>query len=267
MAMNATMQDPAIPERKRMEKFLPWYIAGRLNRDDRMQVEQYLRSHPDFAPNVERVKSEHDELVQLYESLGAPKGGALARLMASIDGQGMRRIEVEPPKGFVARVGAWFKDLTPQQLALAASVALGVFVVQAAAITLLATKGRVQPTDTAQTRTLPQTTVQAPRLPTLAQPNNTPSATATLARDARVTGGSYLTVTFVDSAKAPEIANFLSRYGASVAEVKDGKYRIKLLDTSATTAEPQQGPPRDLLAVARQMRSEQALVRGVEVMK
>lgn len=265
--MNATMHDPAIPERKRMEKFLPWYIAGRLTRDDRIEVEAYLRSHPDFAPNVERVKSEHDELVQLYESLGAPKGGALARLMTSIDAEGVRRIQPETPKGIVSRVGAWFKDLTPRQLALAASVALAVFVVQAAAITMLATKGRVHPAETAQTRPLPQpqTTAQAPRLPTLAPPTQ-PSATATLARDARVTGGSYLTVTFADSAKAPEIAAFLSRYGASVAEVKDGKYRIKLLDVSATTAATQ-GPPRDLVAVATQMRSEQSLVRGVEVMK
>lgn len=264
--MNATMHDPAIPERKRMEKFLPWYIAGRLSRDDRMQVEAYLRGHPDFAPNIERVKSEHDELVQLYESLGAPKGGALARLMTSIDGDGVRRIEPQQSRGVLARVGAWFKDLTPQQLALAASVAVGVFVVQAAAITLLATKGRVHQTDTAQTRAVPQTTAQAPRLPTLAQPNQ-PSATATLARHAIVTGGSYLTVTFADSAKAPDIAAFLSRYGASVAEVKDGKYRIMLLDTSAVQTTSQQSPPRDLLAVAGQMRAEQNLVRGVEVMK
>lgn len=265
--MNVSMHDPAIPEIKRMEKFLPWYIAGRLTRDDRMQVEEYLRRHPEFAPNVERVKSEHEELVQLYESLGAPKGGALARLMTSIDSNGVRRIEAEPPQGFVARIGAWFKDLTPQQLALAASVAVGVFVIQAAAITMLATKARVQPAETAQSRVAPpQTTAQAPRLPSLAQPSQ-PSATATLAKDAVVTGGSYLTVTFAETAKAPEIAAFLSRHGASVAEVKDGKYRIKLLDTSAAQGTSQQGPPRDLLAVASQMRSEQALVRGVEVMK
>jgi hypothetical protein len=263
MAMSVKMQDPAIPERKRMEKFLPWYIAGRLNRDDRMQVEEYLRGHPDFAPNVERVKSEHDELVQLYESLGAPKGGALARLMTSIDSQGVRRIEQQSPKGILARLGAWFKDLTPQQLALAASVAVGVFVVQAAAITMLATKGRVGPTETAQSR--PQITVQAPRLPTAAQPSQ--PAVATLARDAVVTGGSYLTVTFADTAKAPEIATFLTRYGAAVAEVKDGKYRIKLLDISAVQGSTQQGPPRDLVAVASQMRKEQSLVRNIEVMK
>ncbi|KAB2850798.1 MAG: hypothetical protein F9K44_03720 [Hyphomicrobiaceae bacterium] len=261
--MSVMMQDPAIPERKRMEKFLPWYIAGRLSRDERMQVEEYLRRHPDFAPNVERVKSEHDELVQLYESLGAPRGGALAKLMTSIGEDGVRRIEAVGSGGLIARIGAWFKDLTPQQLAFAASVAVGVFVVQAAAITMLATKGRVQPTETAQSR--PQATAQAPRLPTAAQPSQT--AVATLARDAVVTGGSYLTVTFADTAKAPEIAAFLTRYGASVADVKDGKYRIKLLDLSAVQGSTRQGPPRDLLAVATQMRGEQSLVRHIEVMK
>src|ERR1700741_1281260 len=78
------MNELSTDEREEIEMLLPWYVTGRLDARDRAKVESYLASHPDVAAQLDLVRDEREQAILGNEARGAPSGGALDRLMASL---------------------------------------------------------------------------------------------------------------------------------------------------------------------------------------
>ena len=52
-----------------IQKLLPWYVTGRLDRADRNKVESYLRQHPDVAGQLSLIREEREGAIHANESL------------------------------------------------------------------------------------------------------------------------------------------------------------------------------------------------------
>lgn len=71
-------------EREEIEMLLPWYVTGKLDREDLARVEAYLAAHPEAARQLDLARAERDQSVAGNEALGAPSAGAAAHVMASL---------------------------------------------------------------------------------------------------------------------------------------------------------------------------------------
>jgi anti-sigma factor RsiW len=71
-------------EREEIEKLLPWYVTGRLDGADRSKVESYLSRHSAVAAQLDLIRDERDETVNVNEAAGYPPPDMFQRLTASL---------------------------------------------------------------------------------------------------------------------------------------------------------------------------------------
>jgi anti-sigma factor RsiW len=71
-------------EREEIEKLLPWYVTGRLERTDVGRIEDYLRRHPDMMPQLDQIRAERRETVRANEAIGVPRAGMDEDVLASL---------------------------------------------------------------------------------------------------------------------------------------------------------------------------------------
>jgi hypothetical protein len=113
-------------EREEIEKLLPWYVTGRLERGDVGRVEGYLRRHPDMLPQLDLIGAERRETVRGNEVIGVPRAGMGEELLASLPAAGSRRAHARRRLGrFLDRVLGGLLSMSPAgRLQWAALVAL-----------------------------------------------------------------------------------------------------------------------------------------------
>ena len=191
-----------LSERDEIEALLPWYLTGRLDPRERARVERYVRDHPEVQAHLTLAREESDATVIANEAIKAPGREALERLMASV-ATTPRRQSLGAAFGDLAnRFSDWIAGLAPPQLALAATVAALLIMLQAAAISALVLERAGAPTY--QTAGGEQTTSESVEL----------------------------LVRFADTATMGDIAGLLKRLDAVVVDgPRAGLYRLRLPDT------------------------------------
>jgi hypothetical protein len=70
-----------------IEALFPWYVTGKLSDADHQLVEDYLEKHPQSRFQLELIKSEYDETVDINQQIDVPTAGSLDRLMTSLDAE------------------------------------------------------------------------------------------------------------------------------------------------------------------------------------
>lgn len=133
-------------ERDEIEALLPWYVAGRLDARERALVERYVRDHPEAQAHLALAREESDATVTANEAIKAPGRAALDRLMARVAAAPRRRSLGVTFGDLANRFSDWTADLAPPQLALAATVAALLVMLQAAAIGALVLERAGAPT-------------------------------------------------------------------------------------------------------------------------
>ena len=190
-----------LSERDEIEALLPWYVTGRLDARERARVERYVRDHPEVQAHLTLAREESDATVIANDAIKAPGREALGRLMAGV-ATTPRRQSLGATFGDLAnRFSDWIAGLTPPQLALAATVAALLVMLQAAAISALVLERAGAPTY--QTAGGEQTTGESIEL----------------------------LVGFADTATMGDIAGLLKRLDAVVDGPRAGLYRLRLPDT------------------------------------
>lgn len=104
MMSNANTKKAAHLSDDEIVALLPFYVKGQLERVDQEQVEAWLNTSPSASKALERVSDELSANIETHESI-SPPSGALARLNASIEDQGLSRPQ---KKSWTER----FNDLT-----------------------------------------------------------------------------------------------------------------------------------------------------------
>jgi hypothetical protein len=111
-----------------IQKLLPWYVTGRLDRADRNKVESYLRRHPDVAGQLSLIREEREGAIHANESLGYPPSDMIERFMSSLP-------NAHPEaQGSLARFWTLFTAPTARDVRWAAAVAGFIIIAQAAVI-------------------------------------------------------------------------------------------------------------------------------------
>jgi hypothetical protein len=178
--------------REEIEKLLPWYVTGRLDRPDRNKVESYLRQHPDLAAQLSLIREERESTIHANEALAYPPPDMIERFMASLPSARSRARS--------ARTRFWpiFTAPTPRGVRWAAAVASLIVIVQAGVIAGLVFRGGNQDYREAS------------------GPAHTGSFSALIA--------------FSDDATAASIARLLREFDANIVEgpKPGGVYKIRL---------------------------------------
>lgn len=202
-----------LSKRESIEAMLPWYEKGELDAADAAKVEAYLASHPDMASQLELVAEERAETTLMNEARGAPRAGALDRLMDSIEAHEAANPSLASAK---KAVWGWASRLVgapvPASLQWVAAAAAILIVVQGVSLGVLLTSG----------------SPQGPVYETASGPtrgvDRRPSG--------RVVKGTFALVQFAEDVKVFEINGFLTDVGFTIVEgpKPGGVYKIRISD-------------------------------------
>ncbi|SNY94193.1 hypothetical protein SAMN04515647_4516 [Cohaesibacter sp. ES.047] len=114
-----------------IEKLLPWYSKGLLERDQTEQVDAYLKANPEMQMQLDLIAEEADAVERIHASLGAPKPGGLDRLMADIDAIEAEKAPVSNTANSLAdKCKAFFDNFSSPGMRIAAMAAALVVVIQ-----------------------------------------------------------------------------------------------------------------------------------------
>lgn len=197
--------DDRMNEREAIEALLPWYQSGQLDAADDSRVKDYLAAHPDMALQLALVEEERAGTVQINEARGAPRPGALDRLMASIEDH-----EAANPSlaGAGTAIWGWASKLigapVPASLQWVAAAAAILIVAQGVSLAVLMTSGAHK----------------GANYETASGPGQTAAK------------GSFALVQFAEGARAQEINGILTQMGFTIVDgpKPGGIYKIRISD-------------------------------------
>ena len=194
--------------RGEIEDLLPWYANGRLTPTERRRVEAALANDPELARRLELVREEMAETIAANEAILPASARTLEKLMAAIE------TAPQPARPFAAmkaglmdRLGSLLASLAPRRLAYAAAAVVALLAVQSVALTGLLGE-------------------------------RTGASYGTASQGEIVSAAPSVLVAFVADAKMEEIAAFLKRHGATIAEgpKANGFFRLRLAEGAVATA-------------------------------
>ncbi len=64
-----------------IEQLLPWYVTGKLDANERAEVENALKRFPELRAQLELIGAEMADTVKLNEAMAVPRAGATERFM------------------------------------------------------------------------------------------------------------------------------------------------------------------------------------------
>jgi hypothetical protein len=190
---------------------LPWYERGQLGASDAKRVEDYLAANPDMANQLALVEEERAESVQMNEMRGAPRAGALDRLMTTIEEHEVNNPSLASTK---TAIWGWASKLlgapVPASMQWVAGAAAVLIIVQGVSLGVLMTSG-------------PQ---QGAGYETASGPSQS------------VTLGTFALVQFAKSARAEDINQFLTEKGFTIVDgPKPGNvYKVRISDEALEEA-------------------------------
>lgn len=117
-AQNGTEKRPLDLEDAR--ELLPWYLTGRVSRDDAKAIEAMLKDSAELRLQLDAAKQEREAVVAGAQSVGAPSAENLTRLLQQIETTKQRRFIAAAEPGLLERwLGSWFAPRAMLKFALA----------------------------------------------------------------------------------------------------------------------------------------------------
>ena len=79
-----------------IERLLPWYATGKLDASERAEVENALKRFPELRAQLELVRAEITNTVELNEAMAVPRADATERFMGLVQKDMQRRAPATP---------------------------------------------------------------------------------------------------------------------------------------------------------------------------
>lgn len=203
------MTKPTMDEPGRIEALLPWYAAGTLSAEERLEVEAALAEDPLLRAQLERIEEERMATVADAEAMPLPSRQMADRLFAEIAATAPAQRPSWSERLF-APLGDWLAALTAPQLGMGAA---------AAAIALLVLGGVVGGTIGGRGVTEGYQTASGP--------------------EAVNPSGAFLLVAFEPDAKAADIETLVGSLNASIVDGPraGGLYKLRIGEESLSAEE------------------------------
>jgi hypothetical protein len=249
LGLNMTRTTDPMAQQQEIEALLPWHAAGTLSRRDARRVEEALAQDPELARRFALIRDELSETILLNETLGAPSGRAMDRLLASIEAEDApaRRRSRGGLKAFAAFMSERVARISPRTLGWSASAAGLVIALQAGLLTGLYVQER-SGAGTYNTASFDDGAESSRGIET--------SRGVGATRGIAGPGGSYALIRFDPKAGMAEVSKFLESHGASVVDgPRAGMYRIRLADTAL--------PEDEVARILKAMQDDTRIVRFV----
>lgn len=111
-----------------VEELLPWYVTGRLSREEARGVEAALSTMPDLAQKLAQAQRERDAVARSSEAVEAPPPENLQRLLQKVETtRQVRAPKIENARSGTGWIGGLFGRRLVWQLAFAAACVALVF--------------------------------------------------------------------------------------------------------------------------------------------
>lgn len=75
-----------------VEELLPWYVTGRVSREEARGIEAALKTMPDLANKLAQVQREREAVSRAAEAVEAPAPESLQRLLQQVETTRQRRV-------------------------------------------------------------------------------------------------------------------------------------------------------------------------------
>lgn len=138
--MNTNETELNVDER---EALIPWYVAGKLNPQERAQVDAYLAENPSARLQLELAGEEMDAAIVANELIDPPSARMLDRLMADVEAiAGPERQAGGAFARFMETLTGFLPQATPIGLRAATIAAALMIAVQGGTIAWLALDGQ-----------------------------------------------------------------------------------------------------------------------------
>jgi len=253
LGLNMTRMTDPMAQQQEIEALLPWHAAGTLSRRDARRVEEALAQDPELARRFALIRDELSETILLNETLGAPSGRAMDRLLASIDAEVEQAPARRRSRGGLTAFAAFMSErlarISPRTLGWSASAAALVIALQAGLLTGLYVQERGG-AGTYKTASFEDGSENSRGID-ISPRGIGPS------RGITGPGGSYALIRFDPKAGIAEVSKFLESHHASVVDGPraNGMYRIRLADTAL--------PEDEVARIVKAMQDDSRIVRFV----
>ncbi len=105
-----------------VEELLPWYVTGRVTREEARGIEAALKTMPDLAEKLAAVQRERDAVARGSEAVEPPPPENLQRLLQQVETTRQARVpKVEPAASGAGWLGTVFGRRVVWQVAFAAA--------------------------------------------------------------------------------------------------------------------------------------------------
>jgi anti-sigma-K factor RskA len=186
-------QNPHGPlEPQDVEELLPWYVTGRVSRDEARGIEAALKTMPDLADKLTQVQREREAVARAAEAVEAPPPETLQRLLQQVETTRQSRVARIQAQGDAS---GWFKGALSRNAVWQAAFAVACAVVVALGVRLYS-----------------------------------PPSGLGVETNINASGGATLLVTFQPAASVADIAGLLTALHANVVDGPrtDGIYVVRV---------------------------------------
>lgn len=103
-----------------VEELLPWYVTGRVSREEARGIEAALKTMPDLADKLAQVQREREAVSRAAEAVEAPAPETLQRLLQQVETTRQRRVpRIDDQSG----AGGWLKGVISRSVVWQAAFA------------------------------------------------------------------------------------------------------------------------------------------------
>jgi anti-sigma-K factor RskA len=90
-----------------VEELLPWYVTGRVSREEARGIEAALKTMPDLADKLAQVQREREAIARAAEAVEAPPPETLQRLLQQVETTRQSRVPRIQAQG---DAGSWLRS-------------------------------------------------------------------------------------------------------------------------------------------------------------
>lgn len=120
-----------------VEELLPWYVTGRVSREEARGIEAALKTMPDLAGKLVQAQRERDAVARAAETVEAPPPETLQNLLQQVE----TTRQIRPARDTAGQPGGWLADAFNRNL-----VWQGAFAVASIAVVALGVRLYTLPT-------------------------------------------------------------------------------------------------------------------------
>ncbi|MEZ5830431.1 MAG: hypothetical protein R3D05_04575 [Dongiaceae bacterium] len=104
-----------------VEELLPWYVTGRVSREEARGIEAALKTMPDLAEKLAQVQREREGVARAAEAVEPAPPETLQRLLQQVETTRQRRV---PRLDWQGDAGGWFKTTMQRSVVWQAAFAV-----------------------------------------------------------------------------------------------------------------------------------------------